>query len=499
MITVAATRDSTPHGVVDELGIRLRADASSRRPVLLAFGSALVWLLIGSLFGDLASLKMHFPDWLDDAGWLTFGRIRPAHLNTMVYGWASLAMIGVSLWMIPRLVHTELRYGGLAQLGIWLWNIGVALGIWGLLAGKSDGLEWLEMRRTFADPWLVVGGGMIGVALLVTLALREVDHLYVSVWYIMASYVWFPIIFIVGNWPTWRGVESAATNWFYAHNALGLWLTAINLGAAYYFIPKVLGRPIHSYQLSLLGFWALAFFYALNGMHHLIGGPVPEWMITTSIVASILMIIPVLAVAVNHHTTMVGRFGALRYSPTLRFVVFGAIAYTAVSLQGMFTALREVNRVTHFTHWTIAHSHVGVYAFVTFVLFGSVYYIMPRIVRREWPSARLIRWHFWLVFGGIAMYVIPLTIVGVLQGLAMLDPQTPFQRAVEVTIPGLYARSFAGLVLTTGHILFALHYWSMVRGKAPAAESPPFHEARPVLYTQEAVASGAATTAGAAR
>lgn len=479
---MTVTRGRPLRGEPEELDIRLRADASSRRPVLLAFGSAIVWLLIGSAFGDVASLKMHLPDWANDAAWLTFGRIRPAHLNTMIYGWASLAMLGVSLWMIPRLVHTELRFGRLAEVGIVLWNIGLVLGIAGLLSGRSDGLEWLEMRRTFADPWFVVGGALVGLTLLVTLMLREVGHLYVSVWYIMASYLWFPVIFIVGNWPTWRGVESAATNWFYAHNALGLWLTAINLGAAYYFIPKVLGRPIHSYQLSLLGFWALAFFYALNGMHHLIGGPVPEWMITTSIVASVLMVIPVLAVAVNHHMTMIGRFGALRYSPTLRFVVLGAIAYTAVSLQGMLTALREVNRITHFTQWTIAHSHVGVYAFVTFVLFGSMYYIMPRLVRREWPSARLIRWHFWLVLSGIAIYVISLTIVGVMQGLALLDPQTPFRRAVEVTIPGLWVRSFAGLLLTAGHLVFATHYWMMTRGTRRAPESPPFHEVRPILY-----------------
>jgi cytochrome c oxidase cbb3-type subunit 1 len=175
------------------------------------------------------------------------------------------------------------------------------------------------MHRYWADPWLVIGGGMIGVALSRTLAAREVEHLYVTVRYIMATLLWFPLSFLLGNWPTFRVWESAAVNWFNTHNALGLWLTAINLGAAYYFIPKVLGRPVHSYQLSLLGFWTLAFFYALNGMHHLIGGPLPSWMITTSIVASVLMLIPVLAVAVNHHMTMVGRFGALRHSPTLRF------------------------------------------------------------------------------------------------------------------------------------------------------------------------------------
>lgn len=470
-----------------DVALRLRADASSRGPVLLAFSSAIVWLLAGSFAGELASLKMHLPDLLTGHAWLTFGRVRPVHLNAMIYGWASMGMLGISLWMIPRLVHTELRLARVATTGIWLWNVGVLVGLIGILAGYSTGLEWLEMPRFAAVPALVLGGAMVGIPLLVTLRHRQVDHLYVSVWYIMGAYVWFPIIYFIGNWPSFTGVESAAVNWFYAHNVLGLWLTAINLGAVYYLIPKILGRPIFSYQLSLLGFWSLAFFYALNGMHHLIGGPLPTWMITTSIVASALMIIPVLAVAVNHHMTMFGRFGALRYSPALRFIVLGAISYTAVSLQGMFTALRSVNRITHFTHWTIAHAHVGVYGFVTFVVFGSIYYIMPRLVDHEWPSARLIRWHFWLVLGGLVLYVVPLTITGVMQGMALLDPQTPFQRSVEVTIPGLWMRSFAGLVLTSGHLVFAWHCWRMIRDTSESAVRPPFHDVQPILYTGPAV------------
>lgn len=477
----AAQTSSARAPLREDVEIRLRADRSSRRSVLLCFNSAIVWLLVGSVFGIVASLKMHMPDWLVGQAWLTFGRIRPAHLNAMIYGWASLAMLGVSLWMIPRLVHTTLRWGSLASAGIWLWNVGVVIGVTGLLFGLTDGLEWLEMHRWLADPWLVIGGGMVGLSLLRTLAARDVDHLYVSVWYIMAAYLWFPIIFMVGNWP-WRGVESAAANWFYAHNALGLWLTAVCLGAAYYFIPKVLGRPIYSYQLSLLGFWTLAFFYSLNGMHHLIGGPLPTWMITTSVVASVLMLIPVLAVAINHHMTMVGRFRALRYSPTLRFVVLGAISYTAVSLQGMFTALREVNRVTHFTHWTIAHAHVGVYAFVTFVLFGSIYYILPRLVGHEWVSERLIRWHFWSVLIGIALYVIPLTVFGVMQGLALSDPQVAFEESVRVSLPGLITRSAAGFLLTFGHLAFAWHVWLMVRRPAPERTTPLFHDVVPVVY-----------------
>ncbi len=253
----------------EDLDIRLRADASSRGPALLCFATALVWLLAGSALGVLVSLKMHEPDLLTGEAWLTFGRVRAAHLNAMVYGWASLAMLGVSVWLIPRLVHTELRWPRVAAAGGLVWNAGVAIGCGLLLAGRSDGLEWLEMDRLLADPWLVVGGGMVGVPLLATLAAREADYLYVSVWYVIGAFVWFPVIFLVGNWP-FAGVESAAANWFYAHNALGLWLTAVGLGAAYYFIPKVLGQAIHSYQLSLLGFWALAFFYALNGMHHLL-------------------------------------------------------------------------------------------------------------------------------------------------------------------------------------------------------------------------------------
>lgn len=470
-----------------DLDVRLRADASSRGPALFCFGTALLWLLLGSAFGVIASLKLHMPDLLVEPPWLTFGRVRTAHLNTVIYGWASLAMLGVSVWLIPRLVHGELRAPRLATVGAVLWNVGVAVGVVGILAGRTDGLEWLEMDRLLADPWLVVGGALVGVPLLLTLAAREASHLYVSVWYVMGAFVWFPIIFLVGNYP-WTGVESAATNWFYAHNALGLWLTAVALGAAYYFIPKVLGRPIHSYQLSLLGFWTLAFFYSLNGMHHLIGGPIPTWMITTSIVASALMLIPVLAVAVNHHLTVFGRFGALRYSPTLRFVVVGSMSYTAVSLQGMLTALREVNRVTHFTHWTVAHAHVGVYAFVTFVLFGSMYYILPRLVRHEWPSARAIQWHFWLVLGGIGLYVVPLTIGGVLQGLALFDPDTPFRASVQAVRPALVLRSLAGLVLTAGHLVFAAHVWRMVRGPAPERALPPLHEPRPVVWSGPAPA-----------
>ena len=488
---VAESRGLAP----EDLEIRLRADSSSRVVVLTIYAVALFWLILGSLFGDLASVKLHHPDLWGRQAWLTFGRVRTAHLHAVNYGWATAALIGTSLWLIPRLVHAELRGAWSAILGAVLVTVGFLAGIVGVLAGISDGMEWLEGSRWFSDPFVVVGGGLVGLSLFRTVAARRAEHLYVSVWYILGAFIWFPMLFLIGNWP-WRGVESAAANWFYAHNVLGFWLTAMSVGAAYYFIPKVLGRPVYSYQLSVLGFWSLAMFYSLNGMHHLVGGPLPTWMITTSIVASVFMFIPVIATGINLHMTVIGRFGALRYSPTLRFVVLGALAYTAVSLQGSFTALREVNRVTHFTHWTVAHSHVGGYGFVTFVAFGAMYYIVPRLVGHEWPSAKLIRWHFNLALAGITVYVVMLTWAGVAQGLALLDPKLPFQVSTERSLVGLYGRSVGGLLMTLAHFVFAYHFWLMVRRPDLARRNrPPFHDAQPILYTPEAEAAVARTSA----
>jgi cytochrome c oxidase cbb3-type subunit 1 len=253
---------------------------------------------------------------------------------------------------------------------------------------------------------------------------------------------------------------------------LGLWFTPVGLASAYYLIPKVIGRPIHSYYLSAIGFWSLAFFYAWNGMHHLIGGPYPAWLISVSVAASVMMLVPVITVAINHHLTMVGHFSALRWSPTLRFVVFGAMSYTLVSLQGSLTALRAVNRVVHFTHYTIAHSHLGMYSFATMLLFGSIYYMVPRVIEREWPSAFLIRLHFWAVAIGITFYVAALTVGGIEQGFNLQNPDMPFLEIVRRTIPYLHMRTWAGLLITIGHIAFAISFIRVLLGKTRPAGEP---------------------------
>ncbi|OFZ19840.1 MAG: hypothetical protein A2X94_13105 [Bdellovibrionales bacterium GWB1_55_8] len=430
-------------------------DRSTRWPVTVLYMSALFWLLVGTVFALIASIKMHMPDFLGDYAFLTFGRIRSAHLNAVIYGWSSLGTIATLAWLVARLARVPLR-GGIALLATAaLWNLGVLLGVVQIMAGNMRGSEWLEIPTPIPVLFLAAFVPVIWVSLK-TFAQRKIQSTYVSQWYLFGATFWFPAIYVVAYLPVYQGVPQAAMNWWFAHNVLGIWFTPIGLASAYYFIPKIVGRPIYSYYLSLLGFWALALFYNWNGSHHLVGGPVPTWLMTASITASVMMVIPVAAVAINHHMTMKGHFSLLKTSPTLRFIVFGAMSYTGVSLQGSMQALRNVAQITHFTHHTVAHSHMGMYAFFTMTLFGAMYYILPRILRVEWPSAPAIRWHFWLTALGIGIYVVGLTIGGFFQGLALNDPARSFQSITDEMIPYLELRSVAGVLIAIGHVVFAI-------------------------------------------
>ena len=457
-----------------ELEAREAQDRSSRAAAFAFITSSILWLVLGSIAGLIASQKLTSPDFLTQTAWLTFGRVRTAHLNMVIYGWASMAGLGIALWMLPRLLKTHLVGERFAVAGAGLWNAGVAAGVVAILSGWTDGLQWLEI------PWqigilLAAGGAMCAVPLFLTLLQRKVDHLYVSVWYISAALIWFPILYIVAKVPYVHfGVEQAIVNWWFAHNVLGLWLTPLGVGAAYYFIAKVLGRPIYSYNLSLVGFWALAMFYSQAGIHHLIGGPVPNWLVSVSVVQSVMMIVPVLAVGVNQHMTVAGRFATLKYSPTLRFVVLGAALYTLVSLQGTLEALPFFNRLVHFTQYKVAHAHLGLYGFFSMIMFGSIYFVMPRVLEREWPYPKLIAWHFWLSSIGFAIYFVFLTIGGVLQGAAMLDATRPFMDSVTLLTPYLLARTFGGVLMAAGHFLFAWHFFTMVLNRGPERSGRAF-------------------------
>ncbi len=450
----AGVAGTEPDASVQE---RLSADRSSASAALVLISSAVFWLLLGSLAGIVSSIKLHQPDWLAGTAWLTFGRLRTIHLNTVAYGWTSLSELGIATWMIPRLLRTQLVGGRYAIIGAAIWNLGLAAGVVCIASGWNAGMEWLEI------PWqagslFAIGGALIGIPLLLTLRNKNVDHLYVSVWYMGAALFWFPALYFVAKFPgVHTGVEQATMNWWYGHNVLGLFFTPLGLAAVYYFVPKVIGRPIKSYNLSLLGFWALAFFYGQVGAHHLIDGPIPAWLVTLSIVQSVMMLVPVIAFSLNQHLTMKGHFALVRHSPTLRFVLLGAMFYTLASVQGTMEALRTVNTVTHFTHFTVAHAHLGMYGFVAMVMFGAIYFALPRIIEAEWPFPRLISLHFWLVVSGFAVYFVFLTIGGWLQGLVLLDAHRPFIDSVTITLPYLKGRSIGGALMTLGHFVFAAH------------------------------------------
>lgn len=500
----------TPH--VGDAAERAAIDRSCRVPVLFFFGSALFWLLVGTFFAIVTSIKLHDAEFMtraplpdavkfqtgeflkanplsmQDVGFLTFGRFRAAHLNSVAYGWASSAAIGVGVWLMARLCRVPLRRPALVTGAGVLWNIGIAVGIAAILAGQSTSVEWLEFPP-YAAIILGIAYAIIAVWAVEMFAARQPGHVYVTLWYVLAAFFWFPWLYASANililLKPVQGSVQAIVNWWFGHNVLGLWFTPIGIGAAYYMIPKVIGRPIHSYYLSAIGFWSLALFYSWNGGHHLIGGPLPAWVITASIVASVMMVIPVVVTAINHHMTTKAHFHMLRYSPTLRFVVFGAMSYTLVSLQGSSMAIRSLNEITHFTHYTIGHAHFGLYAFFTMIMFGSMYYIVPRLCGCEWRSAYLIRLHFWTAAYGIVAMVAALTIGGLVQGLMLADPAKDFLGEIlAITKPYLVGRSLSGVLLSVGHVVFAYHFALMVlqlgrREGGPVYFNPVPGEVRP--------------------
>jgi cytochrome c oxidase cbb3-type subunit 1 len=334
----------------------------------------------------------------------------------------------------------------------------------------------------------VAGLGIVAASVVATFRRRRERHVYVTQWYLLAAVFWLPWLYTVAVlmifWAPATGVVQPVVNWWFGHNYLGLWLTPAAVGAAYYIIPKVIGRPVHSYYLSILGFWSLALFYSWAGMHHLIGGPLPAWLITASVVGSMMMFIPVIAVAINHHMTMLESFHRLRYSPALRFTVFGAITYTAVSFQGAVESLRDFSEVAHFTDYTVAHAHLGAYGFFTMIMFGLLYYMVPRLTGREWASPTLIRVHFWSAAVGITVYFVALSISGWWQGRMLNDPNVPFASIVEYVSRFRAIRSYvAGPLMTVGHVSFAILLAANLLGRGRQRAGGPTYFVEPAAGT----------------
>ncbi len=452
-------------------------DASIRFPALFFVVSAIVWLVIGTALTLITALQSHEPSFMAGCEFVTYGRLYPAATNAMLFGWGCNVIFAVGLWLIARLSLAPIRNGGLLIVAGIFWNVGLKVGLLGILAGDLTSAEFLELPG-YATPLLLIAYSLIGAWGVLAFRSRQGQGVYVSQWYILGALFWFPWIYMIAQfmviWFPARGVVQAITSNWFASSFQNLWLTPMALATAYYVIPKVLGRPIHSYALALLGFVSLALLGSWTGLVNLIGGPVPIWMSSVSIVASVMMVVPVITVALNLYLSVKGSRADVWRSPALRFVMFGVLSYFFASMIGSVMAFRSVNEITHFTTFATGQTQHLVYAFFTMVMFGGVYFMLPRLTKREWPSATLIYLHFWGSAFGITISVVALLVGGWLAGNQMNDASVPFLDVAQSMVPWLKIRSIGVVCLAVGHIAFALNFFWMLFSTATtrAKEGP---------------------------
>ena len=430
-------------------------DASCRLPLVVLFLCAAVWLMIASAFALIASLKFHAPGFLADCAWLTYGRVRPAGFNCRLYGFCLPAGLGVALWLLARLGRTRLALPWLITVGAVCWNVGVAAGVWGILAGGSTGFETLEMPR-YAARLVLLGYLMIAVWGALTFHQRRERQLFVSQWFLFAALFWFPWIYSTANlllltFPV-RGMAQAVIAWWYSENLLVVWLGLVGLAAIFYFLPKLTGRELHSRYLALFTFWMLILFGSWGGIPE--SAPVPAWMPVSSAIARGLGVILIIAVVMNVHGTLEGKCSRLMAHPSLRFIGFGAGAFIVGGLVSAASAFPQVCQITQLTWFTVAKGLLNYYGFFAMVMFGAVYYIAPQLLGLEFPSARLVRAHFWTAAAGIVLFVVPLAAGGILQGFRLQHANILFTDIAQGTLPFLRASTTGDLLIALGHLMF---------------------------------------------
>jgi len=437
-----------------------RRDATAKLMAVSAIG----WLVVMITLGLIQAIEFISPDFLRGISWLVFPRIRQAHVNGLAFGWLSMAMVGGWYFIVPRLTKSPIHSERLGIVVAWLWNIVLAVGVVGLVLGYTQAREYAELAWPI-DMGIMLVLLLTGYNLFRTIAARKVDQLYVSLWYVMGTLIWFPIVFAIGNviWapPTGSliGLNDAIWQWFYGHNILGLWFTTGTVALLYYIIPKEVKQPLYGYTLALIAFWGLAFFYSAVGTHHILQAPVPEWLKTISVICSVGLLIPVSAFIINIFMTLRGSWRALYYSIPLRFAVTGAAFYLLASFQGSMQALRGFNVFIHFTNWSVAHAHLALLGFVAFSMMGVVYYIVPSICGCNLYSERLAWVHWWMTFIGFIAFFSVLTAAGLVQAAG-------FSRGIPIVaiLPGIHTmfigRAAAGAVIIAAQYLFA---YNMVR------------------------------------
>lgn len=464
----------SPEVTQEDILQRAAIDKSTRLPVLFFFTSAAAWLLVATLLGLISSTKLVAPGFLG-IEWLNYGRSQPAFLNALLYGWAFQAGFGVMIWLMARLCRSELKNPVTLVVAGHFWNLGVTLGVGGILAGLGTSMKWLEFP-SFAWPILLISYSLIVVWLVVMFTARRKGHVFISQWYLLAACFTFPWLYLTANLflnvLKKSGVAGPAIAAWYANNILFLWLVPVGLASAYFVIPKIVGKPIHSYQLATLAFWGLVGLAPWTGAQDLVGGPIPALIPAFAGTAQVLLLIPVIAVAFNHYLTVRGQHNLVELSPSLRFTFFGSIGYVVVSVMAAGLSFMTVARYTAFSYTQDAVAMTGIYMFFTMTMFGAIYFIVPRVTGCEWLSGARIRFHFWgSAYACIALCVLLLA-AGFSHGAAIDEWNTDLQSAIIFSRGYLIGRIMIWLFLAAANLVFLIHLALMVMNRGRQAGTP---------------------------
>ncbi len=441
------------------------------------------WGVIGFTVGVVIALQLAFPALNMGLEWTTFGRLRPLHTSAVIFAFGGNALIATSLYIVQRTCRAPL-FGGpvLANFVFWGYQIFIVMAALGYVLGITQGKEYAE-PEWYVDLWLTVVWVAYLLVFLGTVLTRKEPHIYVANWFFLAFIVTVAVLHLVNNaavpvsftgaksYTVWSGVQDALTQWWYGHNAVGFFLTAGFLGIMYYFVPKQVGRPVYSYRLSIVHFWSLIFLYIWAGPHHLHYTALPDWAQTLGMTFSVMLWMPSWGGMINGLMTLSGAWHKLRTDPVLKLLVTSIAFYGMSTFEGPVMSIKAVNGLSHYTDWTIGHVHSGALGWVAFVTFGAVYFLVPRLWKRErLYSIRLVNTHFWIATIGIVFYITAMWVSGIMQGLmwraydAMGFLEYSFVETVEAMHPYYLIRAAGGVLFLIGALIMVYNVWRTVRG-----------------------------------
>jgi len=448
-----------------------------------------IWGIVGMLVGVIIAAQMAWPELNFGIPWLSFGRLRPLHTNAVIFAFGGCALFATSYYVVQRTSQARLWGGPLVAFTFWGWQLVIVAAAITLPLGITSSKEYAELEWPI-DVLITLVWVAYAVVFFGTIVKRKVKHIYVANWFYGAYIITVAVLHIVnsaavpaGLWKSYSvypGATDAMVQWWYGHNAVGFFLTAGFLGIMYYFVPKAAGRPIFSYRLSVVHFWALIFTYMWAGPHHLHYTALPDWAQSIGMIFSLILLAPSWGGMINGIMTLSGAWHKLRDDPILKFLIVSLSFYGMSTFEGPMMSIKTVNALSHYTDWTIGHVHSGALGWVGLVSIGAIYYLLPRLYgRTEMHSMRLVTTHFWVATIGIVLYIAAMWIAGVMQGLmwrAVNDDGTltyTFIESVKATYPFYVIRLLGGLLYLAGMFLMA---WNMVKtiaaGKAVEAPIP---------------------------